>query len=471
MPTPRISGSGFAVTAPSSAAADGPSRQKRWAPRSRSGCFTCRAGRVRCDEAKPVCGRCVRLCKPCAGYGIVIPTSSITSSTAVYDARARRQRICLETVPPNWDHMEAIRFYVTHFLPAQSAHLPQPRLRTFDTWSHLPVSFICSMISQQIQWSCASRGRMPRPGGDPALAPAWAKYFHYYRELLGVTNESIQDRGRHGGKYRALYCIFALFCMDIKADEPLWQAHLNGGFAYVDKLGGLDAVVGFPPSLSAYVMKDLKHMLLQVRGLVVYTDGQMTTIIQSGIIIQPPIPADIFIAIAGFTQLRIQAATSDSVAESVICDAAHANLTKLSALDPEAWAREHGLGDYPLVAATVLIFRVAAHLYGALALPAARSVKFPLRTLRKKLFALLGAIWEKINNHCTLLWPLIVAGVAAADGDAQERVFVACCFETGARSRNMFVEFSRCARKMEQIWAEGKTAWEDCFREPFVCIP
>lgn len=39
--------------------------KKRWAPKVRSGCITCRERRVKCDEAKPQCLRCRRLEEPC----------------------------------------------------------------------------------------------------------------------------------------------------------------------------------------------------------------------------------------------------------------------------------------------------------------------------------------------------------------------------------------------------------------------
>lgn len=38
--------------------------------RCRSGCWTCREAGYKCDEAKPFCGRCVRLKRPCQGYGL-----------------------------------------------------------------------------------------------------------------------------------------------------------------------------------------------------------------------------------------------------------------------------------------------------------------------------------------------------------------------------------------------------------------
>lgn len=41
----------------------------RKAPRTKTGCWTCRERKVRCDEAKPICVNCTRLGLDCAGYG------------------------------------------------------------------------------------------------------------------------------------------------------------------------------------------------------------------------------------------------------------------------------------------------------------------------------------------------------------------------------------------------------------------
>lgn len=40
-------------------------RQKRWAPKSRSGCLTCKKRRIKCDEGRPSCGRCLASNRDC----------------------------------------------------------------------------------------------------------------------------------------------------------------------------------------------------------------------------------------------------------------------------------------------------------------------------------------------------------------------------------------------------------------------
>ncbi|ETI29519.1 hypothetical protein G647_01972 [Cladophialophora carrionii CBS 160.54] len=43
-------------------------RQRRWAPKVRTGCKTCKIRRKKCDEKRPSCSRCLRDKFPCDGY-------------------------------------------------------------------------------------------------------------------------------------------------------------------------------------------------------------------------------------------------------------------------------------------------------------------------------------------------------------------------------------------------------------------
>ncbi|KAJ9604071.1 hypothetical protein H2200_011594 [Cladophialophora chaetospira] len=43
-------------------------RQRRWAPKTRTGCKTCKIRRKKCDEKRPSCSRCLKDKFPCDGY-------------------------------------------------------------------------------------------------------------------------------------------------------------------------------------------------------------------------------------------------------------------------------------------------------------------------------------------------------------------------------------------------------------------
>ncbi|KAM3463945.1 hypothetical protein NHJ6243_002907 [Beauveria neobassiana] len=56
-------------------------QRKRFAPRTRTGCLTCRARRVKCDEARPACQRCISSWRPCQGYRLPAAPPSLAADT------------------------------------------------------------------------------------------------------------------------------------------------------------------------------------------------------------------------------------------------------------------------------------------------------------------------------------------------------------------------------------------------------
>ncbi|KAM0743136.1 hypothetical protein ACQRIT_003313 [Beauveria bassiana] len=56
-------------------------QRKRFAPRTRTGCLTCRARRVKCDEARPACQRCISSWRPCQGYRLPPAPPSLAADT------------------------------------------------------------------------------------------------------------------------------------------------------------------------------------------------------------------------------------------------------------------------------------------------------------------------------------------------------------------------------------------------------
>ncbi|KAK1826101.1 hypothetical protein QBC39DRAFT_269753, partial [Podospora conica] len=63
-----------------------PNRKRASRPKVRTGCVTCKARHVRCDERKPTCERCEKANVPCAGY--VAPTPGPVARTR---SRSRRR--------------------------------------------------------------------------------------------------------------------------------------------------------------------------------------------------------------------------------------------------------------------------------------------------------------------------------------------------------------------------------------------
>ncbi len=96
-------------------------RVKRWAPRGKTGCVTCRRRKVRCDEAKPICGNCVATRRYCGGpyyqdsaqateivknIAVVIPRLRDTAPRSVRPTNHRGWEIA----PDGWDVVEAFEY-------------------------------------------------------------------------------------------------------------------------------------------------------------------------------------------------------------------------------------------------------------------------------------------------------------------------------------------------------------------------
>ncbi|KAJ5150527.1 uncharacterized protein N7500_010716 [Penicillium coprophilum] len=65
-------------------------RRRKWAPKLKSGCMTCKIRRVKCDEEKPQCRRCVSTGRKCDGYAhLPFAEEGLRSSRNNYSSRQR----------------------------------------------------------------------------------------------------------------------------------------------------------------------------------------------------------------------------------------------------------------------------------------------------------------------------------------------------------------------------------------------
>jgi hypothetical protein len=146
-------------------------RQKRWAPKLKTGCKTCRlvvgqapsgihshvdrndrARRVKCDETRPFCKQCTSRGKWCGGYALdqaVMPASALRNSLTLAPilpsaSSSDNDQVSVEPAPPSWHLMEAFRYCLLQHL-----HLPA---RTHDTnMFQFPVSW--SQSTWLIPWA------------------------------------------------------------------------------------------------------------------------------------------------------------------------------------------------------------------------------------------------------------------------------------------------------------------------------
>lgn len=105
------------------------------------------------------------------------------------------------------------------------------------------LSFICLMAAHNITTVRKTQLNFRLPGEDPALAGLWATYHRHAAQYLRQINQWIQENDT-----RAFSGIMYLVNMDVDLSLSLWRAHLDGYFALVEHLGGVQAVLSRPVS-------------------------------------------------------------------------------------------------------------------------------------------------------------------------------------------------------------------------------
>ncbi|KAK2594088.1 hypothetical protein QQS21_008191 [Conoideocrella luteorostrata] len=98
-------------------------RVRRWAPKVKSGCLTCRRRRVKCDEAKPACKQCLRFGHICKGYSSIQDKYAFDlDPTALVLQRQQPLHqpavaVTPSRVAPNWTEIELFHYFRNEVIP------------------------------------------------------------------------------------------------------------------------------------------------------------------------------------------------------------------------------------------------------------------------------------------------------------------------------------------------------------------
>ncbi len=197
-----------------------------------------------------------------------------------------------------------------------------------------------------------------------------------------------------------------------------------------------------------------------------------------------PCPLPLFLEIININQLRFEAAsgvvelladddggteTHEAGAGAAAAAAADQVLDRLAGFDPEAWALTNDSlrDDWLLIAR---IYQSAILLYAACSLRA-QATPAPARAAkhRARLFELLARATSLMRAKRCMMWPLVVAGVHAADGRPEERRWVG--EELVKMCQDMGTYAPMTAKGLlERFWSSGKTEWDECFDAPYVFV-
>ncbi|KAL1854608.1 hypothetical protein Plec18167_003271 [Paecilomyces lecythidis] len=149
-------------------------------------------------------------------------------------------------------------------------------------------------------------------------------------------------------------------------------------------------------------------------------------------------------------------------------------LDRIDGFSTERWAesRSSSKEDWILLGN---IYRTAVALYcisslqSVSVLPLSSSLRVRCSTHGQLLHILLNEALSSPRINRFMLWPLVVLGVQAANGDLEMRLFVEK--QLPEMSRRVGTSVPLTAKGViEKFWASGETRWDACFDRPYVFV-
>lgn len=482
-------------------------RQKKWATKVRSGCLTCRARRVKCDETRPACQQCIRSKKQCKGYTVAPALHSVVNLVSATDTVASRRQpssvrwddcdlaINWEAEPPEWDYMQSIRYYLETRSPDDGSEFSVCTAPPFNRSDWIHETFVCMMVCEQIEKLTKNRLTRLKPAEDFTLRGLWTVYYRSVLKHIKVLNMCLRDEGHWGGKNRVFYCIARLMYFDLKVSDLTCQSHINGYFAYVQKRGGVRSVLSLPlPPVHSFqavltvgaAANTTSPPDQQIAGPNQLSDDEIRLVYDWAFLGAFPCPNELFVHMIQLTRLRVQV-SSGQITGVALAAKVDELFRQISTVNLDAWirdasARSNNASD------GAAAFRAATLLYGILSLPSRAVAAWAaaawhhgsgglgayesVRSAQQQaLLDVLRRMAPKVKCRCCISWPLLVAGVAAADGavdGARDFVEESLLGIAAEPEGPMFALPS--LQKFRELWSSGKTGWDDCFTEPFIAI-
>ncbi|OAA69829.1 C6 zinc finger domain protein [Cordyceps fumosorosea ARSEF 2679] len=485
-PSPPTSGS-----ADSSPTEQTRPRRKRWAPKVKTGCITCRVRRVKCDETKPHCKRCTAYGYVCDGYATTpgLPVSAahqnhntVRKSAAGFDPL----HVVLDgrVAPPEWDFMESCRYYIEAILPMRQRDLDYAQQGAINLSTRNRPAFLLAMTAHRIGLISNAIDTLPHPSQMTSIAPLWSKLHSYMVHSIQEINTYIEGRSAFT-KVQALLRISDLLSVELTLLGTAWRAHNSGFLTLLDSCNKAQINLPSSPIMAtitqfqiavAVVANTTSPASNQIHELDFYTLEEIANYFSVQIYAELPCPTELFLEMMRITKLRRLAMTSRNYFDA-ITPALDAILARIHAFDPETWDEPYHVPDQPEFLLMARVFKCSIALYANLSLPPPTSQSTPevLKSwasrriaLREELLQLMRESFAILPSKAALCWPVAVAGVAVADGSEEDKVFIVSTFQTEQdKVPECWYVPKFYIEKLRGFWASGKLGWEDCWDEPF----
>ncbi|KAK3954506.1 hypothetical protein QBC32DRAFT_384070 [Pseudoneurospora amorphoporcata] len=192
----------------------------------RTGCYTCKIRKVKCDETKPACLRCTKTGRRCDGY----PAAPLHSQSW-QELLAKRPIIPAVTHRHNSQEGRALEFYRCVLAPTFSGSLDD------DFWTH--VVSRASYQNPVVRHAVVAISSICELIRDPSVKGQALVKFPKGRYAIGHYNRALQEISKTDDEAMVIFVCILFVCIEIlQGNREAAISHCHHGVQILNQLNG-----------------------------------------------------------------------------------------------------------------------------------------------------------------------------------------------------------------------------------------
>ncbi|KAL6856723.1 hypothetical protein J3F83DRAFT_375467 [Trichoderma novae-zelandiae] len=387
--------------------------------------------------------------------------------------------------PEQWDFVDAIQYYNNLLLPklrarqivqnpAWAGELNGRALQALTAANRHCILAIA--VGYRIMCVSIIHGLDLEPSTSGPASHLWLEFYRHMGKSIRALNDEIQ---RSGNVFNIFSSMAHLMSAEVLVSNSLsWRLHADGYLMLIKHCGGLRKLMNtsatpllmqsFVIGITVFNTTSPSHAQL-VDACNFHVDDVMA-LYEIG---SSPLfycPAPLFREIFLINRLRLEATLPDPLSEPSLCHVLERIDAYSVPLVPESLDMDDKRAHSLLFVS--LLFKSAVAVFASLTLPCTSRCApgKPCAGLRKthraNLFHLLDTTAEFLPLLDHILWPVVVAGTAAATGSVEDRMLVEMYLLNGVRDPFTGGCTGSALATMRRFWESGKTGWDECFDQP-----
>ncbi|KAJ3492593.1 hypothetical protein NLG97_g5284 [Lecanicillium saksenae] len=462
------------------------------------------ARRVKCDEAKPACKKCVSGGRTCQGYEdpfvassppwqAKIDSTSMNRRASTQSNKERQVSVSRQSAikavspfrvpdlePFECDFAQCAKYYfeIVHpTLLSNFDHDKNVRVAACNIRDINRPRFIIHATAEYLNRVSVAQNALPSSSLLPAVRGQWNKFHRYALEVVQDVNQSIERDNRTPlTMTTVLVRIFSLINAELYMLGPSWRAHMIGFLAFVKMKWTLGGILKSGMAITsttwiltnAIIVNTTSPASNQIMPVYEFPLDEIEAVFSLRFYSELPCPTVLFLCMHRITKLRMRLADGEPAA--TIQPLAEIILDTIEAFDAETWSEPYGVPENPVVRVLARAYQAAVRLYAIMTMPPCLSVVtgeiYRKAPARDELMGLIREVLPQLESKVALHWCLPVAGVALADGPVEDQEVLEYIFMGLKQDVEFYLPF-HIRDTLRTFWESGSTGWEDCWTEPY----